>query len=155
MQNFRPPVMDEVDKKQNKTKRSLKIIIAISILTIGFGGFIIYQKIKSHRTLPTIQDQYNTLIEYYNALVVNDTHILNKIAPTIQHELDPMINTERRYSLYIFDSDSQTNKNALTFEIIDHHINEEKFYINQAIFSETSKNIILEIKYLNSGTKIN
>ncbi|MGL4388892.1 MAG: hypothetical protein ACRCTJ_05820 [Brevinema sp.] len=154
MQNFRPPAMDEVVKKQNKAKRSLNIIIILSMIVVAFAIISSLYKIKSTVKPPTVQDRYNTLINYYNALVVNDYNKLSSIAPSINHEINPLIGTERQYSLYVFD-DSKTNKNEFTFQVTDHHINEEKIYINRVIFSEKSANLILEIESLYSGEKIN
>ncbi|MGL4394055.1 MAG: hypothetical protein ACRCS8_02400 [Brevinema sp.] len=154
MENFIPPAMDEVKKKQEKAKQSLNIIVILSMIVVVFVTISTYYKIKSKPKVLTIQDRHSFLINYYNALVINDTATLAMMAPSVQHEQNPLFGTERQYSIYVFDSNSN-NKNEIEFQVTDHHINAEKIYVNRAIFSDKSDNTILEIKPLGTGRKIN
>lgn len=154
MENFRPPVMDEVHKKQAKNKlTSILIITTISIFVFGVVGLITYKKLQSHFTIQATPTKEEALLQYYDALITQNSTVLDQIAPQLDHKKYNIIKSKDIYSLFVF-PDYHTNNNALFFQIIDYSTTPQKVYFYEATFSTNQANII-DIKEIYIGKKIN
>jgi len=159
MENFRPPIMDEVKKTQAKHKKLITLIIILIIIGLGIGGFIGFRQLRIYLNYISAVDRHKILRDFYKALASNDTNTLINIAPEFNSTENYHFQTvSGSYSLYIY-PEQQTNKNLLLFQIIDHSISPSVSYLNEVLYQEEytgpDRVLIENIKVLNKGYQIN
>lgn len=159
MQNFRPPIMDEVQKSQAKHKLLIIITIILIVIGISIGGIIGIKQLKIYLNYVSAADRHKTLRDFYKALANNDTNTLVSIAPTFKSTENYHFQTGNgNYSLFIY-PDQQTNKNLLLFQIVDHSVSPSISYLNEVTYQEEYEGpdriLINNIKVLGKGYQIN
>ncbi|MGL4367798.1 MAG: hypothetical protein ACRCTQ_05930 [Brevinemataceae bacterium] len=156
MENFRPPVMEEVTKKKGKAKKLIIITIFVVITAVSIGGVVGFRKLQEYLGYLSIEKRYQLLKDFFGALSVDDTANLNLFAPNVsQLEEYALQVAGGKYSIFIYPKLNDSD-NTLLFQIINFSVEPNKSYINQVTFgsTESDKMVIENLVLLNKGYQI-
>ncbi|SFB93112.1 hypothetical protein SAMN02745150_01363 [Brevinema andersonii] len=160
MENYQPPAMQEVEKKQKKNKIIGITSAIIILLLIVIGSFWLVRHMKNQKIFNSLETRHKILSQYYSAVFNGNTNLIEELTDVdFTNTMDIVIPVNSNaYSLFVYNTnivDQDTNK--FLFQFIDYSISPATSYLGLVAFENDKKQkkvLLKEIQHIIDGQQI-
>lgn len=160
MENYQPPAMQEVEKKQKKNKIIGITSAIIILLLVSIGSFWFVRHMKNQKIFNSLETRHKILSQYYNAVFNDNTNLIEELTDvdfTNTMDIIMPVNSNA-YSLFVYNTnifDQDTNK--FLFQFVDYSKSPAASYLGLVAFENDKKQkkvLLKEIQHIIDGQQI-